>query len=165
MLATMSFQRATSITILLCCLLSPAMSVADDAAGPESSPEYDHNAVGFFVGGTGEGRRENGLTLAFVYARRFQESFAIEFEAERVFGDLDFWVVTIPFVYHYNKWKFAVGPGLEKPDDGDSEFLLRIGTEYAFELNESWELAPTFNLDFVDGETVMVVGVGLIYGY
>jgi hypothetical protein len=161
----MGFQRATSITILLCCLLLPAMSVADDDAGPESSQEYEQNAVGFFAGGTGEGRGENGLTLALVYARRFNESFGIEFEVERVFGDLNFWVATIPLTYRYNKWKFAAGPGLEKPDGGDSEFLLRIGTEYAFELNESWELAPTFNLDFVDGETVMVVGVGLIYGY
>ena len=145
------------------CLAIPVSASADPAA--ESSHEFNHNIVGVFVGATGEGRRENGLTFALTYGRRFHDVFAVGVEVERVFGDLEFWVATVPFAYHVKKWKFFAGPGIEDPDDGDAELMVRVGAEYGFELNEQWEFAPTLSLDFVDGETVAVFGVGFLYGY
>ena len=42
--------------------------------------------------------------------------------------------------------------------DHGSESLLRIGGEYAFEM-DTLEIAPPFAVDFVDGEEVLVLGV------
>jgi hypothetical protein len=48
----------------------------------------------------------------------------------------------------------------EELKDGlnESEFLLRIGGEYAFEIGKL-EVAPQIDVDFVDDETVFVIGV------
>ena len=134
------------------------------AESDEIEGGYDLNTAGVFVGRTLEDRRDSGFTIALTYERRFSESFGLGVEAERVFGDLEFWVATVPFAYHFKAWKFFAGPGLEIPDDSGNEFLVRIGGEYAFEAGR-WEIAPTFALDFVDGETETVAGVGLLYGF
>lgn len=126
--------------------------------------EFARHSVGGFVGVTGESRRENGLTLGLVYEWRAKESFSLAIEVERVSGDLDFWVATLPLIWHVNQWKFFAGPGIEKPDDGDSEALFRVGGEYGFEIGR-WELSPGLALDFVDSETEMIIGVGLLYGF
>ena len=75
-------------------------------------------------------------------------------------GDLDFWVYALPFAYHSERWKFYVAPGVEDGDEG-SEFLARVGGEYAFAAG-TWEISPQLNVDFVDGEEVFVLG--LVFG-
>jgi hypothetical protein len=134
------------------------------AESDESEGGYKANSAGVFVGVTGENRRENGFTLALTYERRFSESFGVGVEAERVFGDLEFWLATVPFAYHYKAWKLFAGPGIEMPDDADNEFLVRIGGEYAFEAGR-WEIAPVLAVDFVDSETEVVAGLGFLYGF
>jgi len=131
----------------------------------ENENAYEANKVGGFIGFTGAGRRENGLTLALTYEHRFTKSFGLGAEAERVLGDLDFWLVTVPFSYRFGEWKIFAGPGLEKLDDGDTEGLLRIGGEYGIELSERWEMSPTIALDFVDGDQEVIVGVLFGYGF
>ena len=134
------------------------------AESDESEGGYKVNSAGVFVGVTGENRRENGFTLALTYERRFSESFGVGVEAERVFGDLEFWLATVPFAYHYKAWKFFAGPGIEMPDDDDNEFLVRVGGEYGFEVGR-WEIAPVLAVDFVDSETEVVAGLGFLYGF
>jgi hypothetical protein len=134
------------------------------AESDETEGGYDLNTAGVFFGRTGDDRRDTGFTLALTYERRLSESFGLGVEAERVFGDLEFWVATVPFAYHYKAWKFFAGPGLEMLDGGGNEFLARIGGEYAFEAGR-WEIAPTLALDFVDGETETVGGLGFLYGF
>ena len=70
----------------------------------------------------------------------------------------------MPFAWHVNQWKFFAGPGIEKPDHGDTEALLRVGGEYAFEFGQ-WEVAPAVAMDFVDSETEIILGVGLQYRF
>jgi hypothetical protein len=83
------------------------------AEADETEGGYDLNTAGVFFGLTGEDRRDTGYTIALTYERRLSESFGVGVEAERVFGDLEFWVATVPFAYHYKAWKFFAGPGIE----------------------------------------------------
>jgi len=141
--------------------MPPAAAQSADATHAERFA----NEFGFFVGGTDEDRRENGLTLGLTYERRFNKTFGIGIEGERVLGDLDFWVLTVPFKYHYKKATFFAGPGIEIPDDGENEFVARIGAEYAFELEAGWEISPGLAFDFVDGDTAVVGGLKLTRNY
>jgi len=131
----------------------------------EAEETYAAHTVGGFIGLTGSGRRDNGLTLALTYEHRFNQSFGLGAEAERVFGDLDFWLATIPIAYHFGEWKVFAGPGVEKLDGGGTEFLLRIGGEYSIEISDSWEMSPTLALDFVDGDQEIILGVLFGYGF
>ena len=129
----------------------------------QTEHHFHSNLLAFFVGATHEERRDNGLALGVEYERRLNESFGIGALAEYTFGDLDFWVYALPFAYHTGPWKFYVAPGVEEGDRG-SEFLLRIGAEYGFEVGD-WEIAPQLDFDFVDGDQVAVFGVTFGKGF
>jgi hypothetical protein len=145
-------------------LQSPAV-LADSGEAEQAEEAYSANTVGGFIGWTGADRRDNGLTLALTYEFRINESFGFGAEAERVFGDLDFWLATIPFSYHFGEWEVFAGPGVEKIDGGGTETLLRIGGKYSIEISDSWEMSPTVALDFVDGNNEIILGVLFVYGF
>ena len=68
------------------------------------------------------------------------------------------------FLHPYKGWRFLVAPGIDIHDeDGDNNFLFRAGAAYELEIAESWSITPEFNVDFVDGDEVLVYG--LSFGY
>ncbi len=138
-------------------------SEQDSTSGHETEHEYHRNLVAVYVGVTSEDRRDNGLALGIEYERRLTQSFGVGVLAEHTFGDLDFWVYAVPFAYHTGRWKFLIAPGVEDGDLG-SDFLVRVGGDYAFEVGR-WEFAPGLDVDFVDGDQVLVVGVSIGRGF
>ena len=154
--------RAYSISLLVASL--PAISTAAERGAEHDDSHADHkNVLAAFVGVTHEGRRENAASLGIEYERRLDERFGIGVVAERTFGSLDFWVFAVPLAYHSGPWKVYVAPGIEDSDLG-SEDLFRVGVEYGFEVG-SWEIAPQLDVDFVDGEEVVVLGVTFGKGF
>ena len=112
---------------------------------------------------TNEGRNDNGLTLGIEYERRLSKSFGMGVLAEHSFGDLNFWVYAVPFAYHTGPWKFYIAPGVEDGDHGRNS-LIRLGGEYAF-MAGAWEISPQLDVDFVDGDQVLVLGVAFGKGF
>jgi hypothetical protein len=127
---------------------------ASAAEGEEHAHEFHANTLYGFIGITGEDRRERAGTVAIEYERRFNERWGLAAGAERAFGDLDFTVFTVPLVFHHGDWGFYAGPGIEKSDHHDSEFI--VGNVI---------LAPKFNIDFVDGDAVIVGGLAIGFGF
>ena len=148
---------AACLVIGLC---GPLPALAEES---EAHEEHHKNLLALFVGMTSEDRRENGLALGIEYERRVSSRFGIGLLAEHTFGDIDANVYAVPFAYHTGRWKFYVAPGIEDSDAG-SESLVRIGGEYAFEVG-SWEVSPQLDVDFVDGESVLVLGVTFGKGF
>jgi hypothetical protein len=136
------------------CLTSAGEHGAEN--GRDEPHEHGKNVVGLFLGVTDEGREE-AETLGIEYARHLTEAFGIALVAEFARGDLDYAVYAVPLVYHKGPWAFWVGPGVEDADEG-SEYLTRVGFEYAFEVG-AIEIAPQINVDFLDGEEVVVAGL------
>ena len=144
----------------------PAFAQAGEhelASDHEAAHDFHPNLLALFVGVTHEGRNENGLALGIEYERRLNESFGVGVLAEHSFGDLDFWVYAVPFAYHTGRWKFYIAPGVESGDHG-SESLVRLGGEYAYEVG-AWEISPQLDMDFVDGDQVLVLGVTFGKGF
>jgi len=137
------------------------------ASGHEAELDFHRNWAAIFVGFTSENRSDNGIALGIEYARHLDPNFAIGAIAEHTFGDLDFWVFAVPFAYRTGPWKIYIAPGVEVEDldfGGGSEFLVRLGSEYAFEVGE-WEIAPQLDIDFVSGDQVLVLGVTIGKSY
>ncbi len=152
---------AAAAVSLMVCLSSIPTAIAqsnehETTSGHEAAHNFHPNFLGVFLGFTDEGRLE-GFALGIEYERRLNKSFGIGVLAEHTFGDLDLWVYAVPFAFHAEEWKFYVAPGIEDGEHG-SESLVRIGGEYAFEVG-AWEFAPQIDVDFVDGEETVVVGV------
>jgi hypothetical protein len=152
--------------IMLLTLACGEVSSNEAAHGSEESGHQSHkNVIGVFTGMASASRRDKGFALGVEYARRISQSFGIGAVAEYTFGDADFWVFAIPFVYHKDAWKFYVAPGIEKSSDHGTEGLVRLGAEYTFDLGGGWEIAPQLNVDFVDGEEVWVLGAFFAKSY
>ena len=128
-----------------------------------SGHTYEENTVAFFVGLAKEGSRDNGLALGIEYEYRLNQAFGVGALAEHTFGDLDAWVLAVPFAFHSGPWKFYVAPGIEDGDAG-SESLLRLGGEYGFHRGD-WEISPQVDVDFVDGNEIYVIGVTFGRGF
>jgi hypothetical protein len=120
------------------------------------------NEIALFVGITHE-RRENAFALGLEYERRISRILGIGIGVEQTFGDLDFWVYTVPFTFHAERWKFVVAPGIEK-SRGGSENLGRFALGYELD-RPDLNVIPTFTIDFVDGEAVYIIGVSLGRGF
>ncbi len=139
-----------------------------DSGEMESAHEHDYhrNVVAAFLGVTSEQRRERSPTFGIEYERRLSPSFGLGVLLEHARGDLDFTIAAVPFAYHHGHWKLYAAPGVEFSDEEyDTEFLMRVGVEYAFELGKGFEVSPQVDLDFVDGEVVTVLGLTFGYGF
>jgi hypothetical protein len=135
---------------------------AEDHA-TESDDHYHDDVIAFFVGLAHEGHRDNELALGVEYERRLSASYGLGFLAEYTFTDDGTWIFAFPLAWHGGPWKVYAAPGVER-EDSDDEFLVRLGVEYGFELG-SWEVAPQFDIDFVDSDTVYVVGLTFARGF
>ncbi len=129
-------------TTLLLTVLIPGMAAAENAHDEHGEAHDFHpNVLGLFGGITSKTRRDGALTFGIEYERRFNQSFGLGVVAERASGDLDFWVFAVPIAFHTGPWKLYVAPGVEDSDHHGSEFLFRVGAEYAFDMG-GYELAP-----------------------
>jgi len=149
--------------IVILMAVSALQSVEAAEGGNDSTHAYHSDFVGVFTGFTGEVRRDRSFTLGLEYAHRFTKSFSLGAMAEHVNADHDFWVFAVPFGWHQGHWKYYAAPGIEHESGHGDHGLLRVGVEYAFEL-EQYEIAPQVAIDFVDGDTVLVMGVTFGFG-
>jgi hypothetical protein len=154
-----------ALILLTVIAIAPALgenTVNENESSHAEAHEFHRNWAALFIGVTSEDRRNGKPVLGVEYARHLNPAFAIGGIVEYTFGDQKFWVVAVPFAYRVGPWKAYIAPGLEAEElqDGlnESEFLLRIGGEYAFEIGKL-EVAPQIDVDFVDDETVFVIGV------
>ncbi|MCP5002792.1 MAG: hypothetical protein GY941_02405 [Planctomycetes bacterium] len=166
--SSLSNHFCIPLVLLLLWMLSVSPILAgsgesESVSAREAVDEFFPNHIAFVFGVAHEERRENGGIVGIEYERRLSQSFGIGALAEHTFGDLDFWVYAIPFGYHIDRWKVYVAPGIEDGHLG-TEFMIRVGGEYAFEVG-SWDISPTLDIDFVDGEQVLGVGVSIGLGF
>ena len=152
-------QSRILLTVLLVAYAPLALAQTDEhepGSDDDETEEIRKNLVGGFIGGAHEGR-DNGSVLGLVYERLLSESFGIGVIAEHTYGDFDFSVFAVPFVYRTGPWRLFIAPGVEDSEHG-TESLWRLGAGYAFEAG-TLEVVPEFSVDFVNGEEVFVLGV------
>ena len=148
-------------------VMMPVQIRADEAERDHitEKPEHRHG-VELFLGNTHDDG-ENGFSIGFTYEYRLNELFGIGGLIEYAGNDFREWILAAPFILHpYEGWRFLVAPGIDIEDeDGNNNFLLRVGSAYEFEIAERWSITPEFNVDFVDGDEVFVYGFSFGYGF
>jgi len=145
-------MRIQIFCLSLALLMFPWTAIAEESSGAETGS----NSVEFFIGGTHSDEDDIELSLGIAYERRFIGKIGlgglVEYTKSRE------WVLAVPLYFHASEaWKLFVAPGVETAD-GDSEFLVRLGTAYEFEMG-GWTLAPELSFDFVDDEVKTIVGL------
>ena len=119
--------------------------------------DYPHRAA-LFLGGTFEDN-DSGFTIGANYEYRVRQGIGLGGLIEHAGGELDATVVAgVVFLHPYEKWKILVAAGNEHRD-GDNDFLVRVGGEYEFPLEDNFSVAPGFYVDFVGGDQKLIFGV------
>jgi hypothetical protein len=153
----------------------------ESAAEPRHDDQRDHEAhrnnVGVFVGITAGGEEEGGGkedatgTIGLEYERRLSRWLGIGVVAEFAGGQRRDHVGVIPLTLRASRRaKFVVGAGWESSSGsevfgGETEPLFRLGFMYEFEVVPGNHVSPGINVDFVDGETLVVVGATIGWGF
>ncbi|SHK45047.1 hypothetical protein SAMN05444000_13014 [Shimia gijangensis] len=159
------YTRTVTIGLLSAAwFLSPAISTANEAAGHGSGHEHGPHIVEIFLGATSadhHGTREQAGSLGASYRYAFNHTVSAGVLAEYTGGALDHWVLGVPFVFNLGQggWQGTLMPGVELTSSHE-EALFRVGLGYEFEF-DGYALKPELNVDFVNGETVYVLGVSL----
>lgn len=127
-----------------------------------SEGEHKHR-LSVFLGNTHE-EGEDEFTIGIDYERRLNASWGIGGLIDHAGGKFDTTVLAVPVFFHLDRhWRLLVAPGVEI-HSGDSEFLVRAGIGYEFEVYE-WTVSPEFSVDRVDGEYIQVFGLSVGRGF
>jgi len=162
---TFTLPGPAALLALVClALLFPAPIRAEEGAAPHSAfPRHD---LAIFLGVT-EDRSSEEFTQGVEYEYRITNWFGAGGLIDLAYGEerARFSAVAAYFRPTHSL-KLILAPGVERfastdHHQGKTEFALRIGAAYDFELTELFYLAPTVNLDFADGEEIWVWGLNL----
>jgi len=166
---------------LFAVLLLPAATVADEAHVEAEEHEIRH-VLSLFLGVTDEGHGDSEFTQGLEYAYRVTQRWGVGGLVEYAGGDQRNVVGVVPFSWFpHAGWVLLAGPGVEfhngrettppgegqspEVDEDETNFVFKVGAAYEFELGRRFMLAPTVNVDFVDGEEVLVYGLHFAFTF
>jgi hypothetical protein len=126
---------------------------------PHHDESHGHrHHIALFLGNTHH-EDENEFTVGLDYEYRFNPIFGIGGLIDHTGGHFDSTVFAVPvFIHPVNNLKFFGAPGFENKE-GENEFLVRVGAIYDIHIG-NYSISPTFSADFVNGEKIMIFGLG-----
>jgi hypothetical protein len=164
-------------SLLLSLLLLAGFRSQLAAQDTPEEKEY-RNSVELFLGFVTEtDDNATGPGIGIEYQRHLSDRWSVGIEAiELSTNDVsrDFVVVAPAYFRPVAALWVKAGVGLEasksKPEDGsdsetETQFLVRFGAAWEFELGHRFTLSPEANLDVVGGEVSLVYGVSLGLGF
>ena len=170
-------RNALLVAVMLVFAAQTSMLCAQEGTHEEEHHGHD-NAVAFFLGGAthlgSDGRSsETGFAIGLEYARRVANWLKIGLLAEYASSDTQRdYIFAVPLFAHVMKNLVLVAaPGVESSsieegglEEEETEFLMRFGTVYEFELN-NWAIGSQVNADLVNGHWTLVYGVSFGIGF
>jgi len=164
----------SSLSLLIVCLCAgPLIAQESEVADIEYK-----NEVELFVGGVTETEQSaSGFGIGLEYNRRLSPRWSIGVEAVEIAttGVTRSWLVVVPVYFHITEGLgIKAGPGLEgsteEPEAGGesestTEFALRLGAGYEFELGGRFTLTPEINADLIGGHVTWVYGLSFGVGF
>lgn len=144
------------------------MAVSAICSAPAYSAQGPHN-LGVFAGIT-HSDSESDYTLGLEYEFRYSDIWGVGLTYENA-PDAhhdDGVSVLVGSVYFHpdNHWRLGAGLGRERVggDHSHTENLTRVSAAYDFHL-DGFGVSPSVAVDFVDGDSVWVVGMSFIKSF
>ena len=157
-----SWDLLLSAVVLLIMMAPGTTPAEEEHEGHEGIHGHQHR-LELFLGNT-HNEGEDGFSVGLTYEYRLNAILGVGGLVEYVGGELNEFIGAVPlFIHPYKGWRFILAPGFDSKQDR-RDFLFRAGVGYEFEIDR-WSISPEFNVDFVDGEHVLVYGVSFGYGF
>jgi hypothetical protein len=159
-----------SALVFVVLALFPCVAASEPAEEPEAQfqthAEKEHNDVGVFLGATAGGEATGGghedatATIGIEYRRNLSSIVGVGLLLEFSGGERRSHVGIVPVTLMLgSRVQLIVGVGWERHTG--TEFLGRLGFGYKIMLVPGNSIRPEINIDFVDGETLVVVGASI----
>ena len=165
--------RFAAPLVLFCCFSSPLLA-QETRDGEQEAGEKEkerRNSLELFVGFVTEtDESATGPGFGIEYKRQISSRWYLGVEAIEIStNDVSrSWLVVVPAYFNpLSGLGLKAGPGLEgsseEPEDGGesgttTQFVVRVGAGWEFELGERFTLTPEANLDLVGGSASLVYG-------
>lgn len=164
MLAGMAVAFALSLSAVSSIAMEPEEAAAEQV--PEE--ELTRQSIGIFVGlGTELEREEHdnetSIALAIEYAYHLNSRWVVGAVIETLGGATvrDVVVLAVGSYHLTPELYFALGAGAESTETS-TDFIVRLGVGYIFEIGDGYEITPAFNLDLVEsGRVTLVYGAAV----
>ena len=162
----------TLIAILIALFFAPLVG-AEEAPSTGEHAFHRHHAA-LIVGNTQNDGSENGFSVGIDYAYRINHWLGLGGIAEYAGGNFEhFLLLAGASIRPYKNWVLIAAGGAEvhkehadhEEDTPKREWVIRTGVAYQFPLAGNWTIAPEFNVDFSDHETLFVYGVAIGFGF
>jgi hypothetical protein len=164
-----SFKRVICRTLLAASLLHGVAAAAPASESQEAEAGVHHrHDVALFLGAAirDEEETESGFALGLEYQYRLHRFLGVGALVEGELGDLRDVLLVAPISLHpWRGLRLVVAPGAEIPNEGSTEFALRLGAGYKIPLGGRFTLVPEFNADLIEGHPTYVFGVNLAVGF
>ena len=170
-----TFQKG-HLSLIIACLLTVAFaqSVVAEEAHEGAAHEFHRHHMALILGNTQNDGSEHGLSVGVDYVYRINSWLGIGGLVEYAGGDFKHCLLMAPLVITpYKGWVFNVAPGTElHKEHGDHEenkrerdWVVRTGVAYQFHFGERYTIAPEFNVDFSEHETLFIYGIAFGIGF
>jgi hypothetical protein len=177
MVRGIAMQRISALRIAAAILAVAAVApaAADESPGSSSADSHsetthESNEIGVFLGATAGGEEEGGGkedatgTIGIEYRRNVSSKVGVGLLLEFSGGERRNHVGMVPVTFMLGSGaQLIVGAGWER--HAETEFLGRLGFGYSIELVPGNSIRPEINVDFVDGEELVVVGASIGWGF
>jgi hypothetical protein len=143
-------------------------------AHKEGPHEFHRHHMALLLGNTQSEDGENGLSVGVDYEYRINRWLGIGGLVEYSAGDFEHLLLIAPlFIHPYKGWLLNVSLGAEvHKEHGDHEgekrtrdWIVRTGVAYQFHVGERYSIAPEFNVDFSEHETLLNYGIAFGVGF
>lgn len=146
-----------------------AAALASESHEAEAGIHYRHE-LAVFLGAAIRDEHghetESGFALGLEYQYRLHRLLGVGALAEGALGEFRDVLLIAPISLHpWRGLRLVVAPGVEIPNEGSSEFALRLGAGYKIPLGGSFILLPEFNADLIDGTPTYVFGASFAVGF
>jgi hypothetical protein len=164
-----SFKKVIGRTLLAAALVQGVTAAAPASELQEGEAGVHHrHEVAFFMGAAirDDEETESGFALGLEYQYRLHRLLGVGALAEGELGDLRDLLLVAPISFHpWRGLRLVVAPGAEIPNEGSTEFALRLGAGYKIPLGGRFTLVPEFNADLIEGHPTYVFGANLAVGF
>ena len=149
--------------------VAPAAALASESQEAEAGVHHRHK-VALFLGAAirdeHEHETESGFALGVEYQYRLHRFLGVGALAEGALGEFRDVLLIAPISFHpWRGLRLVVAPGAEIPNEGSTEFALRLGAGYKIPIGGRFTLIPEFNADLIEGTPTYVFGANFAVGF
>jgi len=160
------FRKANLSKVLsIIAVVGLSISISNNLLASEAGHDK-HHFVGIFVGVFDAD--ENDTVVGLEYEYKFNSQWGVgavyEDASDAHHGDGVSSKIAAVYFHPSGGWRLGAGFGSETVGGHESESLYRYGVSYEFHIG-GVGVEPSLNFDTVDGETVEVYGVALVWAF